>query len=384
MFEKYRRVFATIDLDNLNHNLEVMADKNREGQYFAVIKADAYGHGAKTIAKYLDNKKNVFGFATATFEEALELRKSGIQKEILILGYTFPYAYEQMIQNHITPTVFRLDQAEELQKVAKHLNMIMDIHIKVDIGMNRIGISPDEQGILFIEQIAKFSNLKIGGIFTHFPKADMLAHQETKGQLNSFLSFVDKVETLLPYKVECVHAANSAAIIQSLNTNLKIARAGIGMYGLWPSEEMDKCMDLKPVLSLTSEIVYLKDVESNTEISYGGTFITNRPSKIATIPVGYGDGYPRSLSNKGFVLLNGYKAPIAGRICMDQFMIDVTDVPDVKIGDPVILIGTDGINTIRIEDLDSISGRFHYELVCNLGKRIPRIYKLDHGYFIED
>jgi alanine racemase len=384
MFEKYRRVFATIDLDNLNHNLEVMTDTIIEGQCFAVIKADAYGHGAKTIAKYLENKNEVFGFATATFEEALELRKAGIQKKILILGYTFPYVYKEMIQHQITPTVFRFDQAEELQKVAKCLNVIMDIHIKVDVGMNRIGISPDEQGILFIEQIAKFSNLKIGGIFTHFPKADMLAHQETKSQLNLFLSFVEKVETLLAYKIECIHAANSAAIIQSLNANLKIARAGIGMYGLWPSEEMDKCMDLKPVLSLKSEIVYLKDVESNTEISYGGTFITYRPSKIATIPVGYGDGYPRSLSNKGFVLIKGHKAPIAGRICMDQFMIDVTDVPDVKIGDPVILIGTDGINSIRVEDLDSISGRFHYELVCNLGKRIPRIYKSKNNYFVED
>lgn len=384
MFEKYRRVFATIDLDNLNHNLEVMADHNREGQYFAVIKADAYGHGAKTIAKYLENKKNIYGFAIATFEEAMELRMAGIQKELLILGYTFPYAYKEMIQYRITPTVFRLDQAEELQKVAEQLNVIMDIHIKVDIGMNRIGISPDEQGILFIEQITKFSNLKIGGIFTHFPKADMLAHKETKNQLKLFLSFVEKVETLLPYKIGCIHASNSAAIIQSLNANLKIARAGIGMYGLWPSEEMDKCMELKPVLSLKSEIVYLKDVEPNTEISYGGTFITNRPSKIATIPVGYGDGYPRSLSNKGFVLINGCKAPITGRVCMDQFMIDVTDVPDVKIGDSVILIGTDGFNTIRVEDLDSISGRFHYELVCNLGKRIPRIFKSNHNYFIED
>lgn len=384
MFEKYRRVFATIDLDNLNHNLEVMADHNREGQYFAVIKADAYGHGAKTIAKYLENKKNIYGFAIATFEEAMELRMAGIQKELLILGYTFPYAYKEMIQYRITPTVFRLDQAEELQKVAEQLNVIMDIHIKVDIGMNRIGISPDEQGILFIEQITKLSNLKIGGIFTHFPKADMLAHKETKNQLKLFLSFVEKVETLLPYKIGCIHASNSAAIIQSLNANLKIARAGIGMYGLWPSEEMDKCMELKPVLSLKSEIVYLKDVEPNTEISYGGTFITNRPSKIATIPVGYGDGYPRSLSNKGFVLINGCKAPITGRVCMDQFMIDVTDVPDVKIGDSVILIGTDGFNTIRVEDLDSISGRFHYELVCNLGKRIPRIFKSNHNYFIED
>lgn len=377
MFDEFQRVLATINLDHISHNLDVISgEQSNSLKFYGVIKADGYGHGAVPVAKHLEPREDVIGFATATFEEAMELRNAGIKKDILVLGYTFPYAYEEMLQKHIIPTVFRKDQLDELNRIAEQHKKIFPVHVKIDSGMNRIGLYPNQDGIDFIQLLLSKEHLSLQGIFTHFPKADTLDKKETLEQFETFSRFIKKVEEDFSVNIPVVHVSNSAAAIQYQEFQLNVVRAGIAMYGLWPSEDMTKEIDLRPALSLASEIVYLKTISKNTQISYGGTFISNKEMKIATIPVGYGDGYPRSLSNKGYVLIRGEKAKIVGRICMDQFMVDVTEIPNVAIGDRVTLIGTDGNCSITMEELSDLSGRFNYEFACNLSKRIPRIYQL--------
>lgn len=378
--EQYARVCAHIDLDAVHNNLEAMRSHISEHtKILGVIKADGYGHGAVPIAWEMEDMDYVHGFAVASVEEAMQLRNANIKKPILVLGYTFPYSYETLINQEITPTVFRSDMLHDLDQTAAKLGVKAAVHIKVDTGMARIGIQPNEEGAAFVKEALSCENLMVEGIFTHFAKADEADKTAANKQLDTFLAFVKKCEEENGYHFPLVHCSNSAGILDMPQANLDLVRAGIILYGMWPSDEVSKdVMPLQPVLSLKSHIIYVKEVEAGTQVSYNGIYTTDKKTKIATIPVGYADGYPRNLTGKGYVLICGKKAPIIGRICMDQFMVDVTEIPECKEGDVVTLIGKDGENCITIEELGDISGRFNYEFACEIGKRTPRVF-FRHG-----
>jgi len=387
------RGYVKINLDAVILNMNNMkANISANTKMLGVIKTDGYGHGAIPIAKELEALDYVWGYATATAEEALAIRQAKCEKPILILGYTFPYSYEAMLANGIRPAVFRKDAIDELDLVAQKLNIIAPIHIKVDTGMSRIGIIPDESGLSFVEYVLSKKNLQIEGIFTHMARADEADKQYAFAQINKFKNFCNDVTSKFNITIPIKHCSNSAGIVEIPDANLDLVRAGITLYGLWPSNEVSQSIvDLTPVLSWYSKIVHIKKVNPGTQISYGGTYIAKEERLVATIPVGYGDGYPRGLSGKGEVLIHGKRVPILGRVCMDQFMVDVTDITDVKDGDIVTLIGNDGDETISMEELGDISGRFNYELACDIGKRMPRVYVKNgkiidtiSAYFLED
>ena len=376
MREEYQRVFATVDLDAICSNMEKMkANVAEHTKLIGVIKTDGYGHGAVPIARELEKLPFVWGYATATAEEAFILRHDEMKKPILILGYTFPYSYERLITEEIRMAVFRKDMLLQLSEKARRLGKKAKIHIKVDTGMGRIGVRPDQEGLEFVKEAFQTPGIEVEGIFTHFARADEADKTAANKQLNKFQMFLAMIKDeglTIPVK----HCSNSAGIVELKEANMDMVRAGITLYGLWPSEEVRRdIIDLKPALSLITHVAYVKDLEAGRAISYGGTYVTKRPSRIATIPVGYADGYARGLSNKGAVLIDGKRAPICGRVCMDQFMVDVTDIPEAKMGDEVSLIGSAGEETITMEEVGELSGRFNYEFVCNLGKRIPRVFR---------
>lgn len=385
MMKNYQRVYAQIDLDAVCYNMEQMHNNLSDNtRMIGVIKTDGYGHGAVQIGRELEKMDYVFGYAVATAEEAMILRHAGLEKPILILGYTFPYCYEELIRYDIRPTVFREDSIAELSACARKIGRNAKIHVKVDTGMTRIGIRPDESGIAFVDKIIHTNGIELEGVFTHFARADEADKSSVKEQIRQIKRFMSDVEKKLDFHIPVKHCSNSAGIVELPEANMDVVRAGITLYGLWPSGEVSKdIVDLKPVLSLRSQIVYVKEVGAGVPISYGGTYVTSKKMRVATIPVGYGDGYPRGLSNKGYVLIRGRKAPILGRVCMDQFMVSVDDIPDAAEGDEVTLIGTDGEYRITMEELGELSGRFNYEFACGLGKRIPRVY-LKNGQIIAD
>lgn len=376
MEDRCSRGYIQIDLDAIVSNLEHMKKHiDAKSGILAVIKTDGYGHGAVPIAKEIEKLDFLFGFAVATAEEAFELRDSGIKKPILVLGYSFPYAYERFIKEDIRPTIFREDMLEPLSQAAKKLGKKALVHVKIDTGMGRIGIRPDEKGLAFMKKVLSYEEILPEGVFTHFACADMLDKSFTEQQLKKFTGFIHAVKDELGYEFSYCHCSNSAAIMELSHANMDLVRAGIIMYGLMPSEEVDmNLVALKPALSLYSQVVYVKECEPGTTVSYGSTFVTEHKMRIATVPLGYGDGYPRSLSGKGYVLIRGQKAPILGRVCMDQFMVDVTHIEGAAEGDKVTLIGSDGTETITADFLGELSGRFNYELVCELNPRLPRIY----------
>lgn len=373
--KSYNRVVANINLDNILFNMEAMKSHLSENtKMMAVIKTDGYGHGAVPIAHEIEKLPYLFGFAVATVEEAVILRKAGIDKPILILGYTFPDAYEDIVKYDIRPAVFKFDMAKALSTEAVKQGKKVHFHIKLDTGMSRIGLMPVEESIEILQQIGKLPNVDLEGVFTHFAKADMKDLQPTYVQMDRFHTFIDVLEAVgISFQIH--HCSNSAGIIVLPEANDDMVRAGITLYGLWPSEDVPKnIIPLKPVLELKSHIVYIKDVETGTQVSYGGTYVAEGRRRIATIPVGYGDGYPRALSQKGTVLIHGKRAPILGRVCMDQFMVDITEIEEAEEYDEVTLIGCDGVDHITMEELGKISGRFNYELACDIGKRVPRVY----------
>ena len=375
--KEYPRVVAAVDLEAVLDNVRMMKANIPDGtKITAVIKTDAYGHGALEVGRKLENEPYLWGFAVATFEEAKQLREGGLKKPVLILGYVFPYAYEEMAQLGIRPAVFRLDQLEELDMAAKALNIRMPIHIAVDTGMSRIGITPDENGIEFIKKAISMKNLEVEGIFTHFARADESNLSNANDVLKRYTAFLTQIYERTGYQIPIQHCSNSAGIIALMpNAAMNMVRAGVTIYGMWPSDEVDKKpVPIRPVMSLYSHVVYVKTLNEGTPISYGGTFVTTKETRVATIPVGYGDGYPRGLSNKGYVLIRGQKARILGRVCMDQFMVDVTESEDIHEGDKVTLLGADGDLKISAEELGNISGRFNYELTCDINKRVPRAF----------
>lgn len=371
----YSRVYAKIDLDAVTYNMEQMKQRiDGDTKIMAVIKSDGYGHGAIQVAEVLEKYDYIWGFAVATLDEAVVLRTEGIQKPILVLGCIFPDQYLEMLDNDIRMNVYTEEMAKEISYMARREGKTAYLHIKLDTGMARLGFAVNNESVDAITRISKLPNVNMEGVFTHFAKADETDKTFTKNQISQFVSMTEKLRergVTFPYE----HCANSAAIIDVEDARFDIVRAGISTYGLYPSEEVNQnAVHLKPALALKSHVAFVKEIEEGAPVSYGGTFVAEKKMKIATIPVGYGDGYPRSLSGKGYVLIRGKKANILGRICMDQFMVDVTDIEGVSFGDKVTLIGRDGNEAISVEKLSELSGRFNYEFICALGKRIPRVY----------
>ena len=280
-----------------------------------------------------------------------------------------------MIQQDIRPTIFQKDRALELSRKAQAMGKVLPIHLAVDTGMTRIGFADDETSVKDIKEITRFTGIKVEGLFTHFARADETDKTRTQKQFERYLSFSERLRQA-GIEIPIHHCSNSAGIIDLPQANLDVVRAGISIYGIYPSQEVKKeAVPLKPVMQIKSHISFIKEVEAGVEISYGGTFTTKRKSRIATIPVGYADGYPRSLSGKGCVLIHGQRAPITGRVCMDQFMVDITDLQDVREHDEVTLLGRSGDAFLAVEELSDLSGRFPYEFVCDISARVPRIYK---------
>lgn len=369
------RVRADIDLDAVLYNMESMRKKLKPGtKIAAVVKADGYGHGAVEISRVLENLPYLWGYAVATSNEAMQLVEAGRKKPIIILGLSFPEQFEEIVENDLRPAVCTYETAQALSDIAAEKNKVCRIHIKVDTGMSRIGFQVTPESADMVARISKLPNIMIEGIFTHFARADESSKAPAYEQFKQFEKMIAMVEekgVQIPLK----HCSNSAGIVEIPECNMDMVRAGITLYGLWPSEEVDKTkISLKPVMSLRSRVAYVKELLPGRQISYGGTFTVKKKMTVATVPVGYGDGYARGLSNKGWVLIKGQKAPICGRVCMDQCMVDVTDIPEVKIGDTVTLLGKDADEEITMEQLGELSGRFNYEFACLITPRVPRIY----------
>ena len=368
------RVYLKIDLDAICDNIkEVMKKVGEDTKVMAVIKADAYGHGAIEVSKAL-SEIGTYGFAVATVGEALALRRAGITKPILILDFVFPNQFETIIRNDIMLTVFRYSIAKQLNDAAERMGTTARIHLKVDTGMGRIGFVPSSESVDEVYRISQLPNIEIEGIFSHFACADLADKTSMNKQSELFRNFVNQVEKIgvhIPNK----HICNSAGIVDMDDGFLNMVRSGIVTYGLYPSDEVDKTkLNIRPAMELKSVVINVKTIHKGDTVSYGSTYVATKPTVIATIPVGYADGYPRLLSNQGYVLIHGKRAKITGKICMDQFMVDVTDIPGVSIGDSVTLIGKDGDECITCEEIGDISGRFNYEFLCCITRRVPRVY----------
>lgn len=371
--KRYDRAYALVHLDRIEENMEAMRRNLKPGtMIIGVVKTDGYGHGAVPVAKTI--APFVSGFAVATVDEALELRRHGSTKGILVLGAAAPCRYEEMIREEIRPAVFQPDKAELLSELAVKMGKKAKIHIAVDTGMSRIGLMPTEESADVVLKIKELPGIEIEGMFTHFSRADETDKGPAIAQLKKYTDFVDMLSAR-GIRIPIRHCSNSAGIMDLKEANLDAVRAGIIIYGLYPSEDVDRAaVPLKPAMELKSFVTYVKEIGPGTEISYGGTFKAEKTMRIATVGIGYGDGYPRSLSGKGQVLICGKRAPILGRICMDQLMVDVTEIPDAAEGSTVTLLGKDGEEEITMEELAELSGGFHYEIPCVLGKRVPRVY----------
>ncbi|KXG74454.1 alanine racemase [Thermotalea metallivorans] len=372
--EKIRPVWAEVNLDNLAHNIREVRRSVKEGTLVAaVIKADGYGHGAVEIAETL-LQNGAHRLAVATLSEALALRKVYRDVPILVLGYTPETSAEEVVLNDITQTVYALEQAEAFSRKAEELGRIVKVHVKIDTGMSRLGLQPDVGTVELIKKMARLPKLTIEGVFTHFAVADETDKSFTYGQYEKFMGLckmLEKEDVFIPIK----HVSNSAGIIDLPEMNLDMVRAGIMLYGLYPSDEVNKGeIKLKQVMSLKAKISHVKELDAGIGISYGLKYVTNRKSKIATLPIGYADGFTRLLTGKAEVIVKGHKVPVVGRICMDQCMIDVTGIEDVERGDEAVLFGGDGKNFISIDEVAKKLGTINYEIVCMIGKRVPRVY----------
>ncbi len=379
----YARGYVEINLDHIQHNLLAMKKNLQEKtKMMLIIKADGYGHGAIPIAEQFESLEYIWGFGVATINEGIVLRNAGIRKPILILGCVFPDQYMELLLHDLRINIYNEDMAVELSKKAKLINQVAHVHIKVDSGMTRLGFVNEKDSIDAITRISKLEHVELEGIFTHFSKADEEDKTYAQMQYQVFTDVISRLEdkgVTFSYR----HCCNSAGIMELPEYQLDMVRAGISLYGLYPSDEVDhKGMDLKPAMKFVTAVASIKAVKKGTSISYGGTFVAEQDMKVATIPIGYADGYSRGLSNKGYVLINGHKAPILGRICMDQFMVDVTRIDNVEFQTPVILFGEDGKHNLPVEVLGELSDKFNYEFVCGISKRIPRVY-IKNGETIE-
>lgn len=376
MFKSIRPVWAEISLDNLAHNMREIRRVAKSKDIMAIIKADAYGHGAMDVAPVLlENGATSLGVAVIT--EAIELRKAGIKAPLMILGYTPLTFSKEIIKYDIQQTVFTFEYAKALSNEAQKLGITAKIHIGLDTGMGRIGFLPNEESVNEVYAISKLPNIEIVGLFSHFSSADEEDKDYTYEQLDKFNNFYHEL-TKKGVKPKIRHIANSAAIIDLPETHFEAVRPGLILFGYYPSEEIHKeKIHLKPVLTLKTDVVHVKTMEKDMYISYGRKYKTEKESIIATLPIGYADGYTRLLFNKAKVIINGKLAPIVGRICMDQCMVDVTDIGEVKVGDEVILIGQQGNVKFDADDIAELLGTINYEIICMIGKRVPRVYIKD-------
>ncbi|NFM33130.1 alanine racemase [Clostridium botulinum] len=375
MFRNHRPVWEEVNLDNLSYNMRNIKKKVNCKEIFAVVKANGYGHGALDIASTL-LENGATRLSAACLSEAIELREGGITCPINILGITPPTLFEDIINYNIEPVVFSYDYANQLSKAASLKNRIVKTHIAVDTGMGRLGFDPTVESLEEIKRIQNLSNIKIEGLCSHFSSSDEKDKSYSEYQFKIFQNFRKKLIEM-NMKIPIHHMSNSAAIIDLPSTYLDAVRAGIILYGYYPSREVNKeNLHIKQVMTLKANIVHIKTIDSGKYVGYNRKFKTKRKSKIAILPLGYGDGYTRFLSNRGKVIINGQYAPIVGNICMDQCMIDVTDIKEVKVGDEVIIIGRYDINNLRYdaEDIASKVGMTSGEIMSIISKRVPRVY----------
>jgi len=370
--QNYLRTWAEISLDATESNVNAVKARLAPGvKLMCVIKADAYGHGAVPLARFLDGKCDCY--AVSVLEEALTLRAAGIEKPMLLLCYTSPSQYGALLAADVAQTIYSLEQAQALSQAAQTAGKRQKIHIAVDTGMARIGFSDTDASAGEIAQAAQLPGLELEGLFTHYARADEADKASALAQRARFAAFAQKLEAAgmhIPLK----HSCNSAAAME-FDTHGDLVRFGIGLYGLYPSEEVVReNLPLRPAMSWKTHVAHLKTVPAGTGISYGHTFVTARETRVATLPVGYADGYPRALSNRGHVIIHGQYAPILGRICMDMCMVDVTDIPDVHMEDEVILLGEDGSCRVTMEEIGAMSASFNYETACRVSQRVPRLY----------
>lgn len=376
----YFRTQAKIDLDAVEYNYNSTRAKLPQGcKLLGVIKADAYGHGAVELARFLENKCDFFG--VACIEEAVELKKANIKTPVLILGYVAPAFYDLVVKYDIRIPVFSYDTAKALSDEAVKQGKTVPFHFCIDTGMSRIGFQVNEESADICKEICALPNIEAEGLFSHFATADESDLTKALAQREKYKAFVEMLESR-GIQIPIKHLNNSAGIM-NFDEYFDMCRMGIILYGLYPSEEVDKSLlDIKPVMSWLTHISHIKTLEAGREVSYGGTFKTTEPRVIATIPVGYADGYPRCLSNKGRVIINGQYAPIVGRVCMDQFMVDVTDVDGAELDSTVTLVGKDGGAELSMEEVSNAAYSFNYELPCRVARRVPRTYYKD-GKFIK-
>ena len=370
IFLNFDNTRVKIDLDAIERNFDAVCQKTGV-PVMAVIKADAYGHGAVQVGRLLQKKCAFFGVSSML--EAMELRRAGLRNPILILGHTPVNAFPTAIMENIRPTIYRYEDAEALSKAAQSVGVTAPFHIAVDTGMSRIGFQVDEESADLCARIAALPLLHAEGIFSHFATADCADLSRAQHQAALFDYFCDLLnqrDVHIPIR----HLNNSAGVM-NFSRHYEMVRSGIVTYGLYPSEEVDpSLLQLEPALQWLSRITHVKTLPAGREISYGGTYVTTRPTTVATIPVGYADGYHRSLSGKFHVLIRGRKAPILGRICMDQMMVDVTGIPDVAVNDRVVLVGKYGKEQITMEEISAVANSFNYEFVSGISRRVPRIY----------
>jgi len=367
-------VWAEIDLQAVAGNMrEIRRVTAATARVMAVVKANAYGHGAVEVSRVaLANGADWLGVARVA--EGTALREAGIEAPVLVLGYITPEQCDEVVRRRLTQAVYTREMGLALAEAAARAGTKARVHFKVDTGMGRIGWTEPSRVIQETLELARNPNLEIEGIFTHFAAADAADKQYTQRQFQKFMETIEKLrQNGLEFPLR--HAANSAAIMELPETHLDLVRAGIIVYGLYPSDEVDRGrVALSPVMSLKARVAYVKDVPAGFKVSYGCTYATERDTNIATLPLGYADGYSRLLSSKGEVLLNGRRAPVVGRVCMDQLMVDAGDIPGVKIGDEAVLIGRQNGETISADDIAARIGTINYEVTCMVNQRVPRVY----------
>lgn len=364
-----RAVWAQVDLAAIAHNIgEIKQQLQGRSKLCAVIKADAYGHGTAAVAKAAVQAGADY-LAVAILNEALALRNAGFKEPVLVLGYTPPEQAEYVVDQNIVQTVFTLSAAEALSQAAVRQHKTVRVHLKIDTGMGRIGVLPEEAAAM-AGAIRALPNIEIEGAFSHFAASDTADASFAQLQLARFkqaLAAIEAAGITIPIR----HMANSAAILTLPESHMDMVRAGVILYGLWPSNEVEKTIDLRPALQLKARVAYVKRVAPHCPISYGCAFVTERESVIATLPIGYADGYTRRLSGKAYVVVRGQRAPVVGKICMDQCMVDVTDIEGVQEGDEAILFGS---ADIPVDEVAALLETINYEIICMVGSRIPRIY----------
>jgi len=368
----YRPTWAEVDLNAIKYNFDQIRRFVSKGiNIMVVVKANAYGHGITEVSKIL-TKAGVDYLGVATMDEAVKLRKGGIKKSILVLGSILAGEIAIALENDITLTLCNNELLKEVDKITRAKKIKAKVHVKVDTGMGRIGVW-HQDAFNFVRRLAGHDNIIIDGIYTHLSSAgrdDFF----TNYQIESFEELLDHLDRA-GIEIPLRHAANSIATVDFRRSHLNMVRPGIIVYGMYPKKSFSKLLKLKPALSLKTKVVYMKQVPPGRSISYGRTYITDQDTNIATIPIGYADGYGRILSNKAYVLVKGKRARVVGKVTMDQVMIDVGHIRGVKLGDEVVLIGKQGRNQITTEELAKLCGTIPYEIACSIGSRVPRVYK---------